>query len=56
MNEPTELHLHWSGVFNASINVRHQQRALTADELRLVADVVESIETLRDDVREAVAS
>lgn len=50
MSYPTELHLHWSGVCPVSLNVQNIQRAMSANELRLVADIVEAVETALDEV------
>jgi hypothetical protein len=47
--QPTEIRLEWF-VPATTLVIRHT-RALTADELRCVADVVERIEAMRDEIK-----
>lgn len=52
-NEPTEVYLRWPGGGPAPGTVLHiwqSHRALTGNELRLLADIVDAIENFRDEV------
>jgi hypothetical protein len=46
---PTEIRLEWTSP-PTTLGIRHS-RAVTADELRLIADIVERIEAMRDEIK-----
>lgn len=51
-DQPTEIYVRWSGFPHVQLRVTHND-PITAEDLRLVADVVERVEDFRSAVIDA---